>query len=769
VRPGAPAPALWRRDDVAVALGLALLALVLAAGNWLWRTDRLVYDFGLALWSRPVPDDVVIVAIDEASIDAIGRWPWKRSVHATLLERLAAAQPRAIGLDIVFSEEDPDPQQDRVLADALRKAAPVVMPVTGLPVPGEGIRVLEPVPLLRGAVRLGVSEPLVDDDGVLRRAFAEAGPPGRLFPHMATVLLQAGGQDVHPGLAYDRIDDLPQLPGWLRKGLFLIRYAAAPGAMRHVSYVDVLTGTVPVEQLRGRYLLVGMTAYGLGDTLATPVNASQRAMPGVEVLAHTLDTLRQGSAVRVLPPLQAGVVSGLAVALLVVAFGLAGTRVALALALLSLPLALACSLLALRAGLWWSPAPFMLAAAVAYPLWSWRRLERGVAVLDREIARLGAQPGLLPPAAADMGAPVRDHLAARLASLHTAAETLRLARSFLADVLAGLPTAMLVDDGAGRVLLANPPAARLFEVETAAEMQGLDLARLLAEFDCEPTTDWPQELARVRRTQDELVVQAHMAGHGDHLLQARGVPMHGGVRLIVAMADVGPLKRAEREREEVLAFVSHDLRSPATSIALLAELQLAGRGTLGTDELLREVQRLARRTLALADDFVRVAQAAQRPLQLEAVDTAVLMAEAVADFEPQAAAQGVLLRTQADAALPPVPMDRALVLRALGNLLSNAIKHSPRGATVRLQALRADGPGCVFEVADRGPGMDAQARQRLASHEGLLPTAAGGVGFGLLFVQRVARRHGGRLGARPGEGGRGSVLELHIGSASGNP
>jgi CHASE2 domain-containing sensor protein len=228
VKRAAPASGTWRRDDVVVALGLSLLALLLATGGWLWRSDRLVYDFGLALWSRPAPDDVVIVAIDEASIDAIGRWPWKRSVHATLLEKLAAAQPRAIGLDIVFSEEDPDPRQDRLLAEALRKAAPVVMPVTGLPVPGEGIRVLEPVPSLRDAVRLGVSEPLVDDDGVLRRAFAEAGPPGRVFQHMATVLLQAGGQGVHPGLAYDRIDDLPQLPGWQRKGLFLIRYAAVP-------------------------------------------------------------------------------------------------------------------------------------------------------------------------------------------------------------------------------------------------------------------------------------------------------------------------------------------------------------------------------------------------------------------------------------------------------------------------------------------------------------------------------------------------------------
>ena len=79
------APQGRRRDDAAVALVLALLAFTLAAGSWLWRADRLVYDTGLSLWTRPPPDEVVIVAIDDASIEAIGRWPWRRSVHATLL------------------------------------------------------------------------------------------------------------------------------------------------------------------------------------------------------------------------------------------------------------------------------------------------------------------------------------------------------------------------------------------------------------------------------------------------------------------------------------------------------------------------------------------------------------------------------------------------------------------------------------------------------------------------------------------------------------
>jgi len=757
------------RDDVAVALVLTVLAFVLAATGWLWRADRLVYDFGLMLWQRPPPDEIVLVAIDDASIDAIGRWPWRRAVHATLLDRLAALRPRAVVLDLVLSETDPDPTQDELLAGALRRAAPVVMPVVWQSVPGQPLQLLQPVAPLREAVTLGAAEAVVDADGVLRHAFVEAGPPGRPYPHLALAALRAGGEDLHPATWLERDDD-PPTQGWLRQGRLLVRYYGPPGQLQRVSYVDLLRGQVPAEALRGRYLLIGMTAQGLGDTLATPVNASRHAMPGIEVLGHTLATMRRGEALRALPPQLAGAISALAVLGLVAVFARAGTRPALMTAIASLPLALALSLAVLAWGWWCSPVPFMAAAVLAYPLWSWRRLERGVAELDREIERLAVEPGLLEPPTRrrpDVGG---DRLAGRLAALHTAAETLRSARRFLADALAGLPTAMLVDDGRGRVLLANPPAARLYGEETADDMQGLDLARLLDEFECEPEVDWVSALAEVRGTRRELSVQARLAGHGDFVIHADGVDMHGGTRLIIAIADVAPIKQAERARDELLAFVSHDLRAPATSIALLADLELEGRGELGQPALMQEIRRLAQRTLALADDFVRIVQAAQRPLRPVAVPAHELAAEACADFRPQAQAAGVQLVGVDELPFVQMNVDRALVLRALGNLLSNAIKNSPAGSAVRVDVhAPADGDeGAVFVVSDQGPGLDDAAIRRLMQErDGLVPRAGEGVGFGLLFVQRVAQRHGGLLQVRRGGDGRGAVFELVLRRPSG--
>lgn len=702
-------------------------------------------------------------------------------MHATLLDKLAAARPRALLLDLVLSEPAPDPAHDAGLAQQLRAGPPVVL-TTGWQHFDGAVRAVEPVPVLRDAARLGAGEGAVDDDGVLRAAFLQSGPPGRQLPHAALALLQAGGEQVHPGLAVERA--APDTPAGApaarstpaatgdglhhRDGRFLIRFSGPPGHWRQVSYADLLFGRVPASVVAGRYVLVGMTGQGVLDTVATPVNGLHRTMPGVEVLAHTLQTLRLGNAPRAVSPLVQGLLSGLGVALLVAAFVRAGTRLALLLAVLSWPLALAGSVLALKAGWWFGPVPFLVAAVLAYPLWSWRRLERGLKQLDREIARLSAEPGLL-PLTVDLPANARrDRLAQRLAVLHHAAETLRSARRFLADALAGLPTALLVDDGQGRVLLANALAAPLFDVDSADDLQGLDLARLLAEFDTQPAQDWPQRLARLREGGPDLTVQARREGRHELLLHAHGAPMHGGRRVIVALTDIAVIKQAERAREELLAFVSHDLRSPATSIALLAELALAGRATLPPAELLAEVQRLARRTLLLADDFVRVAQATQRPLQREPTNLGELLAEVVADMAPQAAAADVRLVSHVDdALLPAAPaLDRALVARALGNLLSNAIKHSPAGAEVALTVTVSAQPrGCRFLVADQGRGLAPEAVQRLLqAHDGLVPAESRGVGFGLLFVQRVAQRHGGGLGVRQGADGRGAVFELVIGS-----
>ncbi len=818
----------WR-DELAIAIALGLLACGLVFGGWAWRLDRVVYDLGLSLWSRPSPNDIVIVAIDDASIDAIGRWPWRRAVHASMVERLAQAQPKAVALDLVLSEPDPDPTQDQVLARAfarsLARGVPVVVPVAWETTQVAPLVVTKPVPELSSLVRQAASEAPVDADGVLRHAFLHAGPAASLYPHVALALMQAAGVAPNPrvhtesrntadggiwgrstgpgaGPSFEMSRGLQgsaSAEKWLREDRLLIRYAGAPGTIEQVSFVDVLSGTVPASRFAGRYVLVGMTAQGMGDTLATPVNGRHRAMPGVEVLANVLYTLRSGDTVETVSDNGLATVSTALLVVLVLSFGLFGPRRALPTAVVAVPLAVLASLWALRSGLWFSPVPFALPAALAYPLWSWRRLERAVAGLDEEIARLAAEPlvaatvlegvpsGSVLAAGASEGAFMAggDAIAARLQTLQRAGTVVRQARRFLSDTLTALPTAMLVADEHTHVLLANPKAAALFEVDSAEELQGLDLARLLAEFTTGTPFDWPAAVATLQPNGAGIAVEgtlgqgaaqnrSHAAANArDFVVHLAAVDLQGQRRLIVSITDVEPVKQAQREREEALAFVSHDLRSPASSIVLLADLNLRHQPVAAPEELLLEMRRLAVRTLALSEEFVRAAQVQTLALQRTAVGLPELLDEALADLRAQAQAAAVALHTElhADApagAAPTLFLDRALVSRAIANLVSNAIKHSPRGAVVHVSAHFRE-RRLVVGVRDQGPGLSAEQLGQLASGDrGAVVRDVRGIGLGLLFVQRVARRHGGSLRALTPTDGAGALFELDLPS-SGNP
>jgi CHASE2 domain-containing sensor protein/signal transduction histidine kinase len=757
------APSTRGRGPLALlALGLAAAAAVLAMSPLTWRADRLWQDLLVASLSRPPPADTLIVAIDDASLAAVGRWPWPRTVQATLLRGMAAAGPRSITLDLVLSEPEPagDPWLAAEIAAATRAGVPVLLPVSWQPGPG-GLDLLLPTPALRGAVRLGAAEAAVDADGVLRHLFLQAGPPDAPYPHLARAVLEAGGGRLHPSLR-PAWNPAPEPGRWQRDGRLVMRFGGAPGAVPRVSALDVLQGRVAPAQLAGRDLLLGLTAQGLGDTLATPVNAGHRAMPGVEALAHGLALLRHGGSPRPVPAGAVAAGSALGLVLLLALLQRVGERRALALALGSVPLVALASAASAHAGWLWSPLPFVLPALLAYPLWSWLRLRRAMQVLAAEIRELAAARQ-----AGGAAAPAPEGLEPQIAELQRAGAQLREAHRERAALLEGLPTAVLVGDASGRVRLGNALAAALFEVGEAHELQGLDLPRLLGELQAEPAPDWRRRLAELQPEGDGLALEVRLGPH-ELLLHARALRGGDGALTLVSLADLAPVREAQRAREETLAFVSHDLRGPAATIVLLTQLHAEGRSPHDADALMPELRALAQRTLDLADDFVLAARAQSRPLQPQPVTAAALLDAALHEALPQARAAGVRLEPAEPAAAlahRPWLLDPRLVQRALANLLGNALRHAPAGGWVRLAAW-AEGDTLVLEVSDNGPGLSAAQRAQLAAGAAPGSTAPGGSGFGLAFVQQVATRHGGTLRAAAGAGGR---LQLRLRGASGNP
>jgi len=366
-------------EKILISLVLISLSLVLVYTQWLQQWDHVIYDTHLKQWSHPAPDDIVIIAIDKQSLEKFGRWPWSRLVHARLIDILHQAGSKAVALNIIFSEPDQfDHQADTLLADALRQHGRVVLPV--LPEQDRlNAQLTETLPisvLAAAAARIGHVDMELDQDGINRYMFLKAGLGNPKWSQLALAMLELEDSDILPP-PYDQehSPDSNLINVWVRDHGALLPYAGPPGHFKRVSYADVLLGNVPQETFRDKFVLVGATAAGLGDTLPTPVSGFGQAMPGVEIQANILDSLRRNSSVQPLNLQQQMVLTAILVlaSLFLYSRLSAGGSLLITIGLLILPVVL--SVVLLRSlHLWFPPSAALLGLALSYPICSWRRL-----------------------------------------------------------------------------------------------------------------------------------------------------------------------------------------------------------------------------------------------------------------------------------------------------------------------------------------------------------------------------------------------------------
>jgi diguanylate cyclase (GGDEF)-like protein/PAS domain S-box-containing protein len=244
---------------------------------WLTGTQTLLFnslsDLRAAWYPRTATGNIVVVAIDTASIQKIGVWPWPRSLHAELITKLQKAGVEDVALDIDFSSSS-TPAFDETFAAALRQAGSVILPVFKQPSP-IGIHVNEPLPLFRSTSWAALVNVAPDERGVVRQyPFGDA-VHGHFVPSMAVQL--AGGSKSDAGSF------------WLD---FSINWQSIPV----VSYADVIA-EVPavVQSIKGKKVIVGGTALELGDRFTV---AGGKILAGPVLQALAAESLEQNRALR---------------------------------------------------------------------------------------------------------------------------------------------------------------------------------------------------------------------------------------------------------------------------------------------------------------------------------------------------------------------------------------------------------------------------------------------------------------------------------------
>jgi adenylate cyclase len=260
--------------------------------------------------------DIVLVNIDEKSLVTMeggdigaGRFPWPREVYATLIEGLAAQKPRAIVFDIMFSEPDRfRPQSDQAFIEAASRHENIYYPMVRLETK-DGARAAEVAPLL-GLVRRPGADPeariavipplalppklwrtgtinfLPDDDSVGRRYFLRHSSGGWELPSLPARVAMDLGYPVPDA------DDI------------VLAWRGRSDAFPRISFSDLYEDFErekrqrPADEFRGKIVLIGANAAGLGDLRVTPLSNIQ---PGAEILGTAIENLKNGRHMRYLP------------------------------------------------------------------------------------------------------------------------------------------------------------------------------------------------------------------------------------------------------------------------------------------------------------------------------------------------------------------------------------------------------------------------------------------------------------------------------------
>ena len=260
-----------RRGPFSLALLAGLLMGVSSIGIDL---DRGLQNWRDGLHSRTASSKLAFVEIDAKSLAAFQRWPWSRDRYASVIAALQRAGAETIAFDVDFSAPS-QPGPDKTLATAIaRSNVPIILPTFRQSGASSDQRVFEnlPIPSLRANAQLAAVNIYADPDGLVREYPYGVVTAGIPRPSIGAILAGVSGR-MGQSFPIDTSIDATTIP--------------------RISFVDVATGHVPPDFLRGRNILIGASAIELGDRYPLPGHG---VIPGPMIQLLAAETLIHGSA-----------------------------------------------------------------------------------------------------------------------------------------------------------------------------------------------------------------------------------------------------------------------------------------------------------------------------------------------------------------------------------------------------------------------------------------------------------------------------------------
>ena len=316
-------------------------------------------------------------------------------------------------------------------------------------------------------------------------------------------------------------------------------------------------------------------------------------------------------------------------------------------------------------------------------------------------------------------------------------------------VLASMAEGVLAVDAQERIISLNPASGRLLGLDQA-QAQGRRLQEVVR------NADLSRFITRALACRDSIESDILLHGDRERVMQAQGSALHDAqaqpIGAVIVLNDVTDFRRLEHIRRDFVANVSHELKTPVTSIKGFVETLLDGamHDPVHTERFLQIVAKQADRLHAIIEDLLSLSKIEEHEdhddIVAEVVPLRPLL-ESVVNACSAAAQTEVEVRLECDEQLS-ARVNKVLMEQAVTNLLDNAIKYSDPSRPVRVVAAFNDGE-VQISVADRGAGIAKEHLARIFERFYRVDPARsrklGGTGLGLAIVKHIVQAHHGRV------------------------
>jgi two-component system phosphate regulon sensor histidine kinase PhoR len=408
-----------------------------------------------------------------------------------------------------------------------------------------------------------------------------------------------------------------------------------------------------------------------------------------------------------------------------------------------------------------------VAVAALLSLWISRRVSRPLENLHRWAGRAAAGDleGRLPSSGIAEIRTLSDTMTRMAAQLTERIRTITQQRDEQAALFACMVEGVLAVDGHQRLLKVNRAAADLLQID-AAQAVGRGVLEVIRNVDLHDVIE--RALASDEPAEGSVFLperDRHLQAHGAALKDAAGAR----VGAVIVLNDVTRLRKLETMRRDFVANVSHELKTPITSIRGFADTLIEGGADKPEDRerFLRIIQKQSARLQAIVEDLLALSSlehgAEENAIELIEGEVGVVLTSVVRACQPAADAKSIRLVLESESGLK-ARLNVQLLEQAVSNLIDNAVKYSEESTQVRVSA-RVEGQEIAIRVKDQGPGISKEHLPRIFERFYRVDKGRsrklGGTGLGLAIVKHVALAHGGRVSveSRVGEG---SVFSIVI-------